>query len=146
MKGIKCCGECTYYSLKTHKCTAGAIDEGKAQDPFYKDCQLPDVVPTDQLIQLRDDLYDADAITMKGIKLLDELIFKNIGRVAMPKVITDGTTKIGAFMLPDRKMPCLCVEKGNTCYVFGHFIDKERANEFMDELAKLAGAIEEGAD
>lgn len=35
----------------------------------------------DELIQLRDDLYDADAITMKGIKLLNELIFKNIGSV-----------------------------------------------------------------
>ena len=64
----------------------------------------------------------------------------------MPKVLTDGTTKIGAFMFPDRKKPCLGIEKGNTCIVYGHFIDKERANEFMDELAKLVGAIEEGAD
>ena len=58
----------------------------------------------------------------------------------MAKVITDGTTSIGAFMFPDRKKPCLGIQKGNTCYVYGHFIDKERANEFMDELAKLIRA------
>ena len=80
VKGIKCCGECTYYSLKTHKCTAGAKDTGKAEDPFYKDCQFPDAVPTDELIQLRNDLYDTDAITMKGLKRLNELIFKYMGR------------------------------------------------------------------
>lgn len=64
----------------------------------------------------------------------------------MPKVLTDGTTSIGAFMFPDRKKPCLGIQKGNTCYVFGHFIDKERADEFMDELAKLVGAKKEEGD
>ena len=79
MKGIKCCGECTYYSLKTHKCIAGAIEAGTAQDPFYKDCQFPDVVPTAELVQLRDDLYETDRITMYGLKRLNELIFKYMG-------------------------------------------------------------------
>ena len=65
----------------------------------------------------------------------------------MAKVLTiDGTISIGAFMFPDRKKPCLCVEKGNTCFVYGHFIDKERANDFMDELAKFVGAIEGETD
>lgn len=45
MKGIKCCGECIYYNFKTYKCTAGAKDTGKAEDPFYKDCQFLDVEP-----------------------------------------------------------------------------------------------------
>lgn len=44
MKGIKLCAECANYSTKLHKCTAGAVDEGKAQDSFYADCPLPDVV------------------------------------------------------------------------------------------------------
>lgn len=74
MKGIKCCGECADYSRKTHKCTAGAIDEGEAADPFYKDCPLQDAIPTDDVIQLRDDLYDADAITMEGLQWLNALI------------------------------------------------------------------------
>lgn len=42
----------------------------------------------------------------------------------MPKVLTvDGNVKIGAYRFPDRKKPCLCVEKGNICTVYGHFID-----------------------
>ena len=54
----------------------------------------------------------------------------------MPRVLTvDGTVKIGAYRFPDRKKPCLCVEKGNTCMVYGSFIDTDRANEFMNELA-----------
>lgn len=32
----------------------------------------------------------------------------------MPRVLTvDGSVKIGAYRFPDRKKPCLCVEKGN---------------------------------
>ena len=42
MKGINCCGECVYYSLKKHKCTRG-FHEGTAQDSFFTDCDLPDV-------------------------------------------------------------------------------------------------------
>lgn len=49
----------------------------------------------------------------------------------MPRVLTvDGSVKIGAYRFPDRKKPCLCVEKGNTCTVYGSF----------NELAALVGA------
>ena len=59
----------------------------------------------------------------------------------MPKVLTvDGSVKIGAYLFADRKKPSLCVEKGNTCTVYGSFIDIDRANEFMNELAALVGA------
>lgn len=61
----------------------------------------------------------------------------------MPRVLTvDGSVKIGAYSFPDRKKPCICVEKGNTCAVYGSFIDRDRAEEFMDELAALVGAID----
>ena len=64
------------------------------------------------------------------------------GGITVPRVLTvDGSVKIGAYRVPDRKKPCLCVEKGNTCLVYGSFIDLDRANEFMDELAALVGAI-----
>lgn len=60
----------------------------------------------------------------------------------MPRVLTvDGSVKIGAYRFPDRKKPCLCVEKGNVCTVYGSFIDLDRANEFMNELAALVGAV-----
>lgn len=42
MKGIKCCGECAYYSMKKHKCTRG-FTAGMASDSFFTDCDLPDV-------------------------------------------------------------------------------------------------------
>ena len=61
----------------------------------------------------------------------------------MPRVLAvDDSVKIGAFRFPDRKKPCLCVEKGNICTVYGSFIDIDidRANEFMNELAALVGA------
>ena len=59
----------------------------------------------------------------------------------MEKVLTvDGSVNIGAYTFPDRKKPCLCVEKGNACVVYGSFIDIDRAKEFMDELAALVGA------
>lgn len=62
----------------------------------------------------------------------------------MPRVLAvDGNVKIGAYRFPDRKKPCLCVEKGNICTVYGHFIDLDRANEFMDELAALTGAVDD---
>ena len=59
----------------------------------------------------------------------------------MPKVLTvDGSVKIGAYLFSDRKKPSLCVEKCNTCTVYGSFIDIDRANEFMNELAAFVGA------
>lgn len=42
MKGISCCGDCAYFISK--RCIGGGKDAGSAQDPFYKDCPLPDVV------------------------------------------------------------------------------------------------------
>lgn len=61
----------------------------------------------------------------------------------MARVLTvDGSVKIGAYRFHDRKKPCLCVAKGNTCTVYGSFIDFDRANDFMDELAALVGAKE----
>ena len=60
----------------------------------------------------------------------------------MPRVLTvDGSVKIGAYRIPDRKKPCLCVEKGTVCIVYGSFVDTNRANEFMNELAALVGAV-----
>ena len=59
----------------------------------------------------------------------------------MPRVLTvDGSVKIGAYFFADRKKPSLCVEKGNTCTVYGSFIDLDRASEFMNELAAFVGA------
>lgn len=63
----------------------------------------------------------------------------------MPRVLTvDGSVKIGAYSFTDRKKPCICVEKGNACVVYGSFIDIDRAKEFMNELADLVGARMEG--
>ena len=63
------------------------------------------------------------------------------GGITVPRVLTvDGSVKIGAYRFPDRKKPCLCVEKGNTCTVYGSSIDLDRADEFMNELAALVGA------
>ena len=61
----------------------------------------------------------------------------------MPKVLSnDSDVSIGAFRFPDRKKPCLCVQKGNQCVVYGSFIDSDRADEFMDELALFLGIKE----
>lgn len=64
----------------------------------------------------------------------------------MAKVITDGKTSIGAYEFSDRKKPSLCIQKGISVVVYGSFIDKERANEFMNEFAKFVGAKKEGTD
>ena len=55
----------------------------------------------------------------------------------MPKVLTDGKISIGAYMFPDRKRPCLCIEEGNECVVYGHFNSSVGADEFMNKLAEL---------
>ena len=55
----------------------------------------------------------------------------------MPKVLTDGKTKIGAYRFSDRKKPCLCIAEGNSIVVYGHFNSFEVADEFMDRLGKL---------
>lgn len=59
----------------------------------------------------------------------------------MPRVLTvDGTIKAGAYMLPGRKRPSLCVEENGVIRVYGSFINNESANEFMDRLGELVGA------
>lgn len=65
----------------------------------------------------------------------------------MPKVLTDGTGfQIGAYKFPTRKKPCLCVEKDSEIKVYGTFHSVELANEFMNELGKMVGAIFEGKE
>ena len=53
--------------------------------------------------------------------------------------------KIGAYLFPDRKKPCLGVQQGNEITVYGTFTSIEAADRFMVELAKLVGAVEEGS-
>lgn len=62
----------------------------------------------------------------------------------MAKVLTyDGTIKIGAYKIPERKKPCLCIEQGNSLTVYGSFIDENSANEFMDKLGDFVNAKKE---
>lgn len=58
----------------------------------------------------------------------------------MPKVLTDGEKKIGAYKFSDRKRPALCIETPGKIRVFGYFKDTECANIFMQELGELVGA------
>lgn len=55
-------------------------------------------------------------------------------------IIGRDDVKIGAYKYPDRKRPCLCVQKGNLTTVYGYFRDNESADEFMQELVQLVGA------
>ena len=59
----------------------------------------------------------------------------------MPKVLTNEKIKIGAYLFPDRKKPSLCIEQGSKIVVYGHFNSIEQADEFMDKLAELCGAV-----
>ena len=59
----------------------------------------------------------------------------------MPKVITNGKVRIGAYLFPDRKKPSLCIEQGSEIVVYGHFNSIEQADEFMNKLAELCGAV-----
>ena len=54
--------------------------------------------------------------------------------------------KIGAYLFPDRKKPCLGVQQDNEIMVYGTFTSIEAADRFMVELAKLVGAVEEGSE
>ena len=46
---------------------------------------------------------------------------------------------IGAMNFPDRKKPCLVIERGNTCEVIGSFIDEERVEHFKKALREMMG-------
>ena len=59
----------------------------------------------------------------------------------MPKVITNEKVRIGAYLFPDRKKPSLCIKQGAEILVYGHFNGIEQADEFMDKLAELCGAV-----
>lgn len=61
-------------------------------------------------------------------------------------IIGRDDVKIGAYKYPDRKRPCLCVQKGNQATVYGYFRDNESADEFMQELVQLVGAQPEEED
>ena len=58
----------------------------------------------------------------------------------MPRVLTDGKIKIGAYRLPVKKKIALCVEEGNEIVVCGYFTRLELAEYFMDKLAECVGA------
>ena len=59
----------------------------------------------------------------------------------MAKVITyGGDVEIGVHMFPDRKKPCICVQKGNHITIYGTFNSIESADNFMNELADFLGA------
>lgn len=64
----------------------------------------------------------------------------------MAKKLTDGKISIGAYMFPDRKKPCICVEEGNHITVYGHFNTIDGAEKFMDILGKMVGATFEGGE
>lgn len=67
----------------------------------------------------------------------------------MAKRLTNGKISIGAYMFPNRKKPCLCVEEAGKAevVVYGHFNTQDGADEFMDILGKMVGAIfEEGEE
>ena len=57
------------------------------------------------------------------------------------KVLTNGKINIGAYLFPDRKKPSLCIEQGAEIVVYGHFNSIEQADEFMNKLAELCGAV-----
>ncbi len=64
----------------------------------------------------------------------------------MPRVLTDGKMKIGAYMFPDRKMPALCIEEEGRVVVYGYFQSSYGATEFVDRLGKMVGAMMDGGD
>lgn len=56
------------------------------------------------------------------------------------KAITNGKDiAIGAFMLPDRKKPSLCIKEGNEIISYGTFRSEEDADNFMTKFAHLLG-------
>ena len=60
----------------------------------------------------------------------------------MPRVLTlDGSIKAGAYRLPGRKRPALCVEQNGVIHVYGSFLSDDAANKFMDRLGELVGAF-----
>ena len=57
----------------------------------------------------------------------------------MPRVLTNGKIKVGAYRFPDRKRIALCVEEGNTINVCGYFSSVDNAEFFMNKIAEIIG-------
>lgn len=58
--------------MNIHDATEQAYKNGYAQG-------LKDAVPITELLELRNNLYETDSITMKGLKMLNELIAMHDG-------------------------------------------------------------------
>lgn len=58
--------------MNIHDATEQAYKNGYAQG-------LKDAVPITELLELRNNLYETDSITMKGLKILNELIARHDG-------------------------------------------------------------------
>ena len=58
--------------MNIHDATEQAYKNGYAQG-------LKDAVPITELLELRNSLYETDKITMKGLKMLNELIAMHDG-------------------------------------------------------------------
>ena len=60
----------------------------------------------------------------------------------MPRMLVaaDESVKAGAYRLPGRKRPALCIEQNGVIRIYGTFQDDDAANEFMDRLGELVGA------
>ena len=58
----------------------------------------------------------------------------------MPKVLTNGKIKIGAYRFQDRKRIALCVEEGNAITICGYFSGEDHAQFFMEKLGECVGA------
>lgn len=57
------------------------------------------------------------------------------------RALTDGKTKIGAQLFPDRKRPAICVQKGNKIKIYGYFQNVEAAQEFIAARNILAEGL-----
>lgn len=55
-------------------------------------------------------------------------------------VLTNGTIKIGAVLLPGRKKPSLIKEENGVMTTYGTFTNIESAEKFMEALAKCVNA------
>ena len=109
MKGIACCADCAYYSMKKHKCTR-ATDEGKPTDHFYADCPLPDVIPKQMWIPVSDRLppeHDSIFAKLKGTEQWQPGMFQRWSddvRVAV--LFEDGTRMVSHDHTVDGKWHC----------------------------------------
>ena len=62
----------------------------------------------------------------------------------MPKVLTNGKIKIGAYRFQDKKKIALCVEEGNAITICGYFSGEDHALFFMEKLGACVGVEEKG--